>query len=368
MSATRDSKGAAPAPWWRDPTWWSRAALTYAVALAGGTAASRAGIPLPWMLGPFFACGVFAAAGARLAAVPMSRELGQLAVGLAVGLRFTPATLVATLALFPAMLAATIYVMVYTFIAALIFRPLAAVDKTTAFFATAAGGVADMAIIARQKGGETSAVAMVHALRVSTTVAIIPLVVIAFGAPGTQPDAPPVDGAGLIWLALALVGSVGVVKLLQRTVLPNPWLVGPMFLGIALGASGLLRLTVPPLLIIAAQLAIGAWLGTRFERRALMALPRVAASGVVVSLFMVAAAGLGAFAMASLTEVPVTTSFLALAPAAVTEMAITAKVMHLDAEVVTAFHVMRIFLVCSTILVVFRIYNKLTGGADGSRL
>lgn len=366
MSAAGDQAKASGVAWWRNPNWWARAGLTYAVALAGGAAAAYLQVPLPWMLGPFFACGLVSAFGARLAAVPLSRELGQLAVGLAVGLRFTPATLIATLTLLPAMLAATIYVMAYTFLAAFLFYRLAAVDRTTAFFATAAGGVADMAIIAGEKGGAPSSVAMVHALRVSTTVAIVPLLVTAFGTPGEALALPVADGSGLVWLAVALVLSVGAVQVLKRTVLPNPWLVGPMFLGIALGASGLLRLNVPPILIIVAQIAIGAWLGTRFQRAALAAMPRVALAGLGVSMFMVAAAGLGAYAMAAVTDLPVTTAFLALAPAAVTEMVITAKVMHLDAEVVTAFHVMRIFLVCSTILLVFRLYNRTIGGSIGS--
>ncbi len=366
MTTIAPVKDRAPAIWWRDPGWWARATLTYAIAVAGGAMAASLGGPLPWMLGPFFACGIASVSGARLASLPFSRELGQLAVGLAVGLRFTSATLIATLTLLPAMLAATLYVMAYTFLAGLLLRPLAGIDRTTAFFATAAGGVADMAIVARERGGEAGSVAMVHALRVSTTVAVVPLLVIAFGAVGTMPQTPELQGGNVLWLVAAILASLAMVQLLKRTVLPNPWLVGPMFLGIAIGASGSAQLSVPPALIILAQIAIGAWLGTRFRRDALMAMPRVAFSGLAVSVFMVIAAGIGALAMAGLTDLPVSTSFLALAPAAVTEMVITAKAMHLDAEVVTAFHVMRIFLVCSTVLLVFRLHNRLTGKTDGS--
>jgi hypothetical protein len=42
--------------------------------------------------------------------------------------------------------------------------------------------------------------------------------------------------------------------------------------------------------------------------------------------------------------------------------------MHLDAEIVTAFHVMRIAIVCSTVLLVFKVYTQLQGASDGSRL
>jgi hypothetical protein len=42
--------------------------------------------------------------------------------------------------------------------------------------------------------------------------------------------------------------------------------------------------------------------------------------------------------------------------------------MHLDAETVTAFHIMRIAIVCSTVLLVFKLYNHLTGATHGSRI
>ncbi len=369
MATASGTGRAAPAlPWWRDGRWWLRASATYAVAAVAGFVAERLSVPLPWMLGPFFVCGALSAFGAPLAFLPLSREFSQLAVGLAVGLRFTPATFAATLALLPAMLAATVFVMAYTFLAALILKPLARLDDTSAFFATAAGGVADMALVASERGGDATSVAIVHALRVSATVAVVPVLVVAFGTPGSEAPAAPLVGDWIVWLVVAFGLSVLAVRLLKPTILPNPWLLGPMFVGIALGASGALTLTMPPIFIVLAQVFLGTWLGCQFRREILTRLPRVALSGLAVSLFMIACAGAGAFAMAAVTTLPVTTAFLALAPAAVTEMVITAKLMNLDAEIVTAFHVMRIALVCSTILLVFQVYNRLKGVAHGPRV
>ncbi|EAR52679.1 Putative ammonia monooxygenase [Oceanicola granulosus HTCC2516] len=359
MSVTGDSETGGAPRWWRDPSWWRRAALTYALAFAGALLADAVGLPLPWMLGPFFLCGLVAATGVTLVSVPLGRELGQLAIGLAVGMRFTAATLVATLSLLPAMLGATVYVMAYTMIGAFLFRPLAGCRASTAFFATAAGGVADMANVAEQKGADAASVAVVHALRVSCTVAIVPILAITFGTGGSVIGAPSADPGTLLLLPLVIAGCFGAVWLLKRTPLPNPWLIGPMFLAIGLGASGIARVPVPPFVVLPAQLLIGTWLGCCFRREVLLGLPRVAMAGIVVALFMIAAAFGGANVLALLTGLPLTTSFLALAPAAVTEMVITAKAMQLDAEIVTAFHVMRIFLVCSTILVVYRLYTAL---------
>src|SRR3546814_3178248 len=83
-SADKLGQAAAPKPRWRDPAWLLRCLLTYALALVGGYVASLLSVPLPWMLGPFFLCGVLSASGLKLAFLPMSREFGQLAVGLTV--------------------------------------------------------------------------------------------------------------------------------------------------------------------------------------------------------------------------------------------------------------------------------------------
>ena len=342
---------------WKDPDWWRSALLAYTIALIGGSIASQAGFPLPWMLGPFFACGVASGAGLTLSALPFGRETAQLIIGLGIGLRFTAATLISTLLLAPAMLVSTAYVIGYTMVAAFLFRPLARVNHSTAFFATAAGGVADMALIARERGGDASAVGIVHALRVSMTVAIVPILVVSFGDSGNAPDRLAATGPSVLWLLPAFCLAVLLAKLLKKTRMPNPWLVAPMLLGIVLGSTGLLLTAVPPVAIVGAQVLLGTWLGSQFRKELLLTLPRVALAGIAASLFMICAAFAGAVLLSATTSLSLATAFLALAPAAVTEMVITAKTMHLDPEIITGFHVMRIFIVCSSSLLVFRLYR-----------
>ena len=130
-----------------------------------------------------------------------------------------------------------------------------------------------------------------------------------------------------------------------------------MLLGIVLGSTGLLLTAVPPVAIVGAQVLLGTWLGSQFRKELLLTLPRVALAGIAASLFMICAAFAGAVLLSATTSLSLATAFLALAPAAVTEMVITAKTMHLDPEVITGFHVMRIFIVCSSSLLVFRLYR-----------
>jgi uncharacterized protein len=314
------------------------------------------------MLGPFIACAAVSLMGVPLKAIPHGREVGQVIVGLSVGMRFTVAVLAATFALLPAMFISILAMMVLTTLAAFILMPIARVDRTTAFFATAAAGMADMAHIAEARGGNPSAVAVVHAIRVALVVLSVPLLVFAFGEHGQvvhngNPASHDIPTLILV-LVLGYVGS----RLFGLTKFPNPWLIGGVLIGGALGVMELLVVSFPRIVLIVAQLAIGVSLGARFERELIVRLPRVALGAVIVTVVMIAAAAAGALILSNLTALPYSVSLLSVAPAAVTEMTLTAQAMNVDPQIVTAFHVMRIALVEVSILVVYAIFRKIAGG------
>ncbi|MGJ8572021.1 MAG: AbrB family transcriptional regulator [Hoeflea sp.] len=344
----------------------ARLCLTYVFASSAGYLATHIGMPLPWMLGPFFFLAAASVLGYVSPIIPMGRELGQVAIGLAVGMRFTPAVLLATATLVPHMLVSTVYVIAYTFVAALLIKPLARIDSVSAFFATAAGGVADMASVSREYGGDPGSVAIVHAMRVALVVGVVPFLVFFLGEHGTAPAGADAGATNYLSLIIALGLAYLVAVALKPTPLPNPWLVGPILTGMVLGVSEILVVRVPASLIIVAQIMLGTWLGSQFKRALLVRLPRVTISAMVVASFMIFCAAIGAFVLSYFGDLPYATSFLALAPAAVTEMVLTAKVMNLDAEIVTAFHVMRIAVVSSTVLLVFKLYMRMKGSEIGS--
>jgi len=337
----------------------ARLALTLAIGIAGGFAASAIRMPLAWMLGPFIFCAIGCMAGLPLKAIPHGREVGQIVVGLSVGMRFTGAVLAAAFALLPAMLASTLFIILVTFLAAFILMPLARVDRTTAFFATAAAGMADMAAIAEHRGGNPSAVAVVHAVRVSLVVLTVPLLVYAFGEHGNVVHTPHAARDNLLLLAAVLVAAYGAARLVGLTHFPNCWLIGGLLFGGLVGVTEFAVVSIPRLLMIASQLAIGLSLGARFERDLILRLPRVAFGAVVVTVFLILAAAAGAWLLSAWVGLPYSVGFLSVAPAAVTEMALTAQAMNVDAQIVTAFHVMRIALVEASILLVYAVFRKL---------
>lgn len=350
---------------WIEARWYARLVLTLIIGLIGAYAASSIHMPLAWMLGPFLFCAAASLSGLKLKSVPHGREVAQSIVGLAIGLRFTASVLAATAILLPAMALTTMFVMVVTTIAAFLIMPIGRLDPKTAFFSTAAAGMADMATIAVQRGGDPNAVSVVHAIRVSMVVLSVPLLLFAFGEQGTSVHSHVHMREDVLSIVIAIGLAYIAARILNLTHFPNPWLIGGCVLGAILAGTDLLLVGLPRPLLLICQLVIGVSLGVRFERDLILKLPRVVGAALVITAYMIVATALGAMLLSWGTGLPYGTSFLSIAPAAVTEMVLTAQAMHLDAEIVTAFHVMRIALIEATILIVFAIFMRIQSWREG---
>jgi uncharacterized protein len=340
-------------------------ALALLLGIAGGYLASMVRMPLAWILGPLIACAAGSLMGLRLRPVPYGRELAHGVIGLAIGLRFTAPVLAATAGLLPAMVLVTLGIVVVTTAAAFLLRPLANVDRKTAFFGTAAAGMAEMALIAQRVGGDPSAVSVMHAIRVALIVLVVPLLVFAFGTDeGIQEPAVAASDDGFLRLAGLLALSLLAALAVRRLPVPNPWFLGPVVVG-AVAASAWSPVAIPWQLLVVAQLVLGIALGSRFERQLLRRLPRVTAAALLVAALLILASALGAAALSAATGLSFATSFLAIAPAGVSEMVLTARIMHLDSASVTAFHVMRIAVIHMTVLFTYRFYERLSLRFEG---
>jgi membrane AbrB-like protein len=335
--------------------------------ILGSVGAHAIELPLPNLLGPLIGCGVATITGLRLRPLPWSRELGQVVVGLAIGLRLAPSVVHAIVGLLPAMLISTLGVVIVTMSAALMLRALCHLDRETAFFSTAAVGLAEMAAVAHDRGGSAAIVSLVHTVRVAGLVTAVPLLVTLLGDAGgiPQPHAP-LAGHGMEIAILIAVTAVAAL-IVRRLHVPNSWLLISIIIGSVVAAGDLSSVAMPAPVMVMAQIVIGIWLGCRFRRDLLLKLPRVTAAACVTTVLLLGAAALGAVVLSAATDLPFATSLLALAPAGVTEMVLTASLMRLDVPVITAFHVMRIVLITSTILLLFQAFNTVSKWLDRPR-
>lgn len=335
--------------------------LGLALCAFAGAVCDWAHTPIPWMIGPLFAMALARWRGIEANAPGGFREGGQLVIGAALGLYFTPDMLALMTRYFPWMVGAALFALVMAFICARVLtwvaRPMQ-LDATTAFFACVPGGASEMANLAARYSGRQDLVAAGQSMRILIIVATIPFIYAYSGIHGADlyaPAAKVVVWDGVIRL-LALAIASGWIA--QRVGIPNGYVLGPLFSVIVLTGSGHVWSALPGWLLNFGQLMIGCSLGSRFEREFFRSAPRFLwASGVSTLVALLLATGF-AVVMGWLAGIHWTTAILALAPGGMPEMSITAKVLQLGVPVVVAFHVTRMALLVTISGPVYRFFLK----------
>jgi membrane AbrB-like protein len=220
-------------------------------------------------------------------------------------------------------------------------RRFANVDVKTAWFSSAIGGAAEMTNLAERYGVRPDLVASAHSMRMITVVVLVPFTLQWLGISGI--DSFVVGAKQISYIGLAqLFGLTAIgVFVATRMKMPNAWVLGPMFLTIGFTASGMEFSAIPDWLSKVAQLSVGWGLGDRFRPGFFRTAPRFLMMVVVFT----ATALLLAFGFATVLHMvsglPTVSLMLGVAPGGISEMAITAKVLHLGVPLVTAFQVFR---------------------------
>ncbi len=338
----------------------------YAGALACGVVGDWLNLPLPWLIGAL----VFAMA-MRLAGQPVdipwvTRPVGQVLIAASVGLAFTPEAVAAVASLILPMLAAAVLTVGAGILTALVMVRLSGVSAMLSVLASVPMGPVEAANLARKHGVEPGQVVFGQTLRIVALVAVIPPLLVALD--GTVRD-PGALLRAVEWSpggALLLVGCATLAGFAA-------WRLGisnPFFVGALAGSAGAAALSLPvtalpfPLLVVA-QVFLGTWLGAVFDRRLLRDSGRfIPAAFLCALLMMVLCAALGV-GLAWATGIDWTVMVLATAPGSVTEMALTAKILEDGVAVVTAFHLVRIFLILPFAPLIARLAARAFGHEQG---
>jgi membrane AbrB-like protein len=332
-----------------------------AACIAGGALCAMIGTPLPWMVGPLFAMALFKFAGANLSSPRFGRESGQLVIGTALGLYFTPHVAREVLANWHLLIAAAVLATALGWICGLFLARYTGIDKTTAFFACVPGGATEMAILGERMGAKPDRIALAQSLRILMVVIIIPFSLTLADVHGSDvyfQVAMAPNALGLV--QLLAVGTVAGALLAWGKV-PNAFMLGPLAVTIGFTAAEQHFSSVPGALSNAGQLLIGCTLGSRFEREFVKKASHFMFVVALSILLAILLAGIGGWLLASLGGLPVPTMVLATAPGGIAEMCITAKVLQLGVPLVTAAHVTRVLILVTTTGPMFRLAKRFTG-------
>jgi hypothetical protein len=327
---------------------WINPALAMVLCGAAGTTCAWLRLPLPWMIGPLAAMAACNFAGVGLRAPPASRQAGQVIVGTALGLYFTPTVAREVISFWPLLLLGGALAIFLGVLGGWVLGRTTGTDATTAFFASVPGGATEMTILGERFGARTDRVALAQSLRILAVVIVVPFALTYSGAHGAdvyQPVSVPLDWSRL---ALLLVAGAAMGGALAYFRVPNAFMFGPLGTVAALTVGEFPISSLPTPLSSAAQVFLGCALGARFERRSLQSAHQYV-WGVFASVAVTIAVAAGfAWGVARAYGLPAPTLILAMAPGGIAEMCITAKVLQLGVPLVTAAQVARVLVLLTT--------------------
>src|SRR5262249_21044471 len=154
-------------------------------------------------------------------------------------------------------------------------------DTLSALFASSPGGLAQSLALAADMGCDLRAVAMVQAVRVLVLTAGLPLVLAGFGVSGGRPPGAPIMSiASFEELAVLIVAATVGGVLSYRLRVPGGLLVGAMAVSGVLHGIGLVKVTLPQPLAIAAFIVMGSIIGARFAGTDIWLLRRLTIVGL----------------------------------------------------------------------------------------
>ena len=323
----------------------ARAALCIVLALLGGIAAAAIGLPLPYMLGAIAVTMFAAMAGAPIARPSMAVVTPmRVTLGVLLGSAITPELLERIGAVAGTALMVPVYVMLAGVIGTLYYERVAGYSREEAYFCALPGGLHIMTMYAEERGVDIRRVSLAHALRITLVVIVTTLVasyvvdlprVTVSDATMSVSEIDPVDFAVLC--ATGLVGwLIG-----RATGAPGAIMVVPMLCSGALHVSGVTSAQPPFELIIAAQVILGANIGSRFVGESVTILLGAMRHAFCHVCLMLGVAAVFAFGLNSVFGVPLLTGLLSFAPGGMSEIGLIVLGLGLDVGFVATVQLSR---------------------------
>ncbi|WP_111538050.1 AbrB family transcriptional regulator [Palleronia aestuarii] len=341
--------------------------MTIAIAAVGVAIFSLLSLPLPFLLGPLFACLAAALMGVRMQDMGRVGTGMRTILGVAVGAAITPDLLTRL----PGMAFSVALVVPYIAVIGLVgypfFRRVCGFDGPTSFYAAMPGGFQDMVIFGEEAGADMRALSLIHATRVLLIVTLVPFLILHFF--DQTLDAPP--GKPLFDVPvreLALMAVAGIVgwKVGERVGLFGASILGPMILATAFSLGDLLHNRPPAVAILAAQFFIGTSIGAKYMGVTLRELRIDVLAGLVFCVLIGLCALAFAEISASMGWAPPLEALLAFAPGGQAEMAVLTIVAGADLAFVVTHHVLRIVVVIIGAPIVGHMFRWKKADADRS--
>ena len=334
----------------------------FAVAGIGVLAFKIVQLPLPWLLGPIFACLIAALLGAPMRGVKVINEAMRSILGVAVGATFSLTLLISMGAMWPTLLLIPVMTTCIGLLGVFYFQRLWGFDFATSYYSAMPGGLQDMLVFGEEAGGNVRRLALIHATRVLVIVVTLPfLLAWVWDADLSNPPGAPAASIALSQLGwMIFCGLVGWL-LAKRAGMFGASILGPLLLAALLSLTGVLQHRPPSEAIWAAQFFIGMSVGCKYAGVTMAEIRKdvTAGLGFCVLLLLLAVIFAEIIHLAGLA--PPLETVLAFAPGGQAEMTVLALVVGADMTFVVAHHVLRIFIVILGAPLFARLFGPKTG-------
>ena len=303
-------------------------------------------LPLPWLLGPIFACLLAALLGVPMKGVALLNDSMRTILGVAVGATFTPAVL----ATFPSMLSTLLLVPLMVLLIGVIgvpyFRKICGYDFPTAYYSAMPGGLQDMLLFGEEAGGNIRTLSLIHATRVMVIVVALPFILRGIwqadltNPPGMAAASVPIHEL-LIMVVCAVVGW----RIAKWLGMFGASILGPLILTAGVTLAGGLHFRPPAEAIWAAQFFIGMTIGSKYAGITGEEVRRDLVAGLGFCVILIVLTLIFVEFIYVLGLAPGMEALLAIAPGGQAELTVLALIVGADVAFVVAHHVLRLFAV-----------------------
>lgn len=323
---------------------------TFLIAAAFGLCFQWAHMPLPWTLGPLSAV-IFLKIGLnKPVRWPINiRNTAMLLLGYTMGSPFTPETGRHILLQLPAMLILTLITTALCLIGGYITGRFTGVSLATSLLGSMPGGLSQMAIVCEEiKEANPAAVTLMQTIRVVTVVFVVPFLVLHGLADVVDPinrTSAAFDTAEFPILLLFAAVICVTTFLAKRLKLPNPYLTIPIISTACLVLAGVHAPKLPPLAVAVAQICVGIRMGMSINPTSLANWKQVCFYNFLnIAAAIVLFLGVD-WLYTRLFPIDLVTVFISTAPGGMTEMGLTAMMVHADLSTVVSFQLFRLLFI-----------------------
>ncbi|GGD84763.1 AbrB family transcriptional regulator [Paenibacillus nasutitermitis] len=332
----------------------SKITIALVTAIAGGMLFELLHTPIPWLLGPMIAVLI----GSNLLKdryewPGLFRNTGMVIVGYTIGLSLTAAALREMSRQLPTMLLMTVLLLALCAGIAYLVCKLSGIDYQTALLACIPGGLTQVIALAEEtKGVNITIVTVTQVIRLMMIVLCIPVIIFSsvIGQTHTA-DSGPLSAESASWSGVfpdvLLFAAVSVICAVagNKIKFPTAVLLGPAIGTALIQLTGLHGPALPSLLINAAQLLIGTYVGLLLRPSQLPRMMRTLSLAIGGGGLLLAGTCLLSYLLTWLQPVSISTGLLSLAPGGMDQMGIIAHEINADLSMVAGYQLFRTFFI-----------------------